>query len=193
MSKTKLVLSILIFIFLVILAVILPQGWKKSSGKAADSPGTEESMPVPAHEDGNGDGETDLGPEYHGFESLDDFLAAAQRVTLEEQLATYLALELPWITDVTFLPERSAYPDENSTELAFRLSDGSELPVFYYIKSGTFAFSEEKVFFTQEPVIYEKETNDSLPAYSTEEIEQMDEGGYPDTGTAAAQESGVQP
>lgn len=47
--------------------------------------------------------------------------------------------------------------------------------------SGRFFFGEERTPDSGKEVIYERPTDDQLPSITTEEVEQLQEGGYDDT------------
>ncbi len=67
----------------------------------------------------------------------------------------------------------------------FSLSDDSKLPVTCLTADGTFTFGEENQQTSSSDTaytrIYTRQTDDTLPAVTTEEIEAMQEGGYADT------------
>lgn len=65
--------------------------------------------------------------------------------------------------------------------LTFAFSDNTTLPVTCSTSTGAFLFGEEKLQVSENIITYERETDDKLPAVTTEEIESMQEGGFADT------------
>ena len=126
------------------------------------------------------------GIQYLGFEDLETFLPFVQIEDLKTQLASYLQ-EAGYtdISSVIFLVDETSYPSNGETLFQFSLSDGSKLPVTCLTADGTFSFGEEKRQIPSSDTaythIYTRQTDDSLPSVTTEEIEAMQEGGYADT------------
>ena len=89
------------------------------------------------------------------------------------------------ITSVTFVVDETSYPSNGEILFQFALSDGSRIPVTCLTADGTFTFGEEeRQISSLENVysrIYTRQTDDSLPSVTTEDIEAMQEGGYADT------------
>ena len=65
--------------------------------------------------------------------------------------------------------------------LMFSLSDQDTLPVTYHTPTGVFLFGEDGVQVSADTTVYEKQTDDSLPSLTSQDIEHLQEGGYPDT------------
>ena len=53
--------------------------------------------------------------------------------------------------------------------------------VYYTSSTGRFFFGEERTPDSGKEIIYERPTDDKLPSITTEEVEQLQEGGYDDT------------
>ena len=186
MSRKKFILSIFLMAALVSVGIILPamhrnqtegQPARKKSLPAAGKT----TKPAPIKE------ESSLsGLQYLGFENLETFLPLIQIEDLKTQLASYLQ-ETGYINiaSVTFLADETTYPSNGETLFQFSLSDGSKLPVTCLTADGTFTFGEENqqtsTSDTAYTRIYTRQTDDTLSAVTTEEIEAMQEGGYADT------------
>ena len=186
MSRKKFILSIFLMAALISVGIILPamhrnqtegQPARKKSLPAAGKT----TKPAPIKE------ESSLsGLQYLGFENLETFLPLIQIEDLKTQLASYLQ-ETGYINiaSVTFLADETTYPSNGETLFQFSLSDGSKLPVTCLTADGTFTFGEENqqtsTSDTAYTRIYTRQTDDTLPAVTTEEIEAMQEGGYADT------------
>ena len=84
-------------------------------------------------------------------------------------------------TSITFLPEKTSYPTETTVCLMFSLSDQDTLPVTYHTPTGVFLFGEDGVQVSADTTVYEKQTDDSLPSLTSQDIEHLQEGGHPDT------------
>lgn len=126
------------------------------------------------------------GLQYLGFEDLETFLALIQIEDLKTQMVSYLQdTGYRNITSVTFLVDETSYPSNGETLFQFSLSDGSKLPVTCLTADGTFTFGEEERQISSSENaytrIYTRQTDNSLPAVTTKEIESMQEGGYADT------------
>lgn len=79
------------------------------------------------------------------------------------------------------MPEKTSYPTETTVCLMFSLSDQDTLPVTYHTPTGVFLFGEDGVQVSADTTVYEKQTDDSLPSLTSQDIEHLQEGGYPDT------------
>lgn len=134
------------------------------------------------------------GIQYLGFEDLETFLPFVQIEDLKTQLASYLQ-EAGYtdISSVIFLVDETSYPSNGQTLFQFALSNGSKLPVTCLTADGTFTFGEKKQQIdssgTSDTRIYARQTDNSLPTVTTEEIETMQEGGYADTESTDSTES----
>ncbi len=187
MSRKKLILSIFLMAALVSVGIILPtmhrdQDSRKPEGKKPIPTTEKAKKPSPIKEVSS-----HPGLQYLGFEDLETFLPLIKIEDLKAQMASYLQ-EAGYIniTSVTFLVDETSYPSNGEILFQFALSDGSKLPVTCLTADGTFSFGEEKRQISSSDTaytrIYTRQTDDTLPAVTTEEIEAMQEGGYADTG-----------
>lgn len=176
MSKMKVILSIVLLLLLIGIGIVLPFLWKQEKQKQADT-----EKPVVSKVET--EKETEAAElNFAGFDKLEDFFSASQIEDLKLQFPSYLEeTRQSSITKVTFLPNKTAYPDRDTTHLTFTLSDGTTLPIFYSASLGTFLFGEEKLQINSETRTYERQTDNTLPSVTTEEIEARQEGGYADT------------
>lgn len=187
MSRKKLILSIFLMAALVSVGIVLPALHRDQT---AEQPTRKKQLPTtgkttkpsPIKETSSL-----LGLQYLGFEDLEAFLPLIKIEDLKAQMASYLQ-EAGYIniTSATFLADETSYPSNGETLFQFSLSDGSKLPVTCLTADGTFSFGEEKRQIPSSDTaytrIYTRQTDDSLPSVTTEEIEAMQEGGYADTG-----------
>ena len=186
MSRKKLILSILLMAALVSAGMILPamhreQTAEQPEGKKQVPAAGKTKKPSPRKETCSLSG-----LQYLGFEDLETFLAFIQIEDLKTQITSYLQeAGYTGITSVTFLADETSYPSNGETLFQFSLSDGSKLPVTCLTADGTFTFGEEERQISSSENaytrIYTRQTDDTLPAVTTEEIEAMQEGGYADT------------
>ena len=186
MSRKKFILSIFLMAALVSVGIILPAMHRNQTEgqpeRKKSLPATgKTTKPTPIKE-----ASSLAGLQYLGFEDLETFLPLIQIEDLKTQLASYLQ-ETGYINiaSVTFLADETTYPSNGETLFQFSLSDGSKLPVTCLTADGTFSFGEEKRQIPSSDTaytrIYTRQTDDSLPSVTTEEIEAMQEGGYADT------------
>lgn len=186
MSRKKLILSIFLMAALVSVGIILPalhrdQDSRKPEGKKPIPTTEKTKKPSPIKEVSS-----PPGLQYLGFEDLETFLPLIKIEDLKAQMASYLQ-EAGYINiaSVTFLADETTYPSNGETLFQFSLSDGSKLPVTCLTADGTFTFGEENQQTSSSDTaytrIYTRQTDDTLPAVTTEEIEAMQEGGYADT------------
>lgn len=192
MSKKKLIVSILLLLSLVAICIIVPLSRKKNVTTEPETATETKPLEEAASES---EVETEvplLDLDFSGFEDLADFFTDEQLADLKEQLTYYISANHPKVTAVTFLPKEVSYPNTTSLKMGFQISDKDILTVYYNLKSDVFSFTDEQTIVkTKEDMKYEKETDYNLPNYTAEEIEEMQEGGYPDTETTT--ESEVQP
>ena len=188
MSRIKLILSILLMLFLLLVAIFLPsklREQKETPDEAQEEAATQEETTQPEEL-------TEM--DFLSFEELSQFFSSAQTASLKEQFPLYLTLiGRTDITSAEYLPDETGYPDTTTVELHFLLSDDSTLPVFYDAMTGTFSFGKEREVLGASGQTYEKPVVDTLPPVSASEVEQRQEGGYadvtapespaPDTGT----------
>ena len=181
MSRKKLILSIFLMAALVSVGMILPSMHRNQT---AEQPARKKQIPAtgkttkpsPIKENSSLSG-----LQYLGFENLETFLALIQIEDLKTQMVSYLQdTGYRNITSVTFVVDETSYPSNQ-----FSLSDGSKLPVTCLTADGTFTFGEEERQISSSENaytrIYTRQTDNSLPAVTTKEIESMQEGGYADT------------
>lgn len=195
MSRKKLFLSIFLMAFLVSAGIILPT-MTRAERQDKQTPVKQKTTPKTS---------TDMSPasktpdlielQYLDFEYLENFFSHVQTEDLKDQLASYLQeTGQTDISSITFLADETTYPTGGETILSFALSDSSTLPVTCQTTTGTFTFGEEKRQLYPEhslaPRVYTRQTDDSLPAVTTEEIESMQEGGYADTKSDADEPTG---
>lgn len=186
MSRKKLILSILLMAVLVSVGIILPamhhDQTEEQSAKKKPVPTTGKT-PKPSPIKGTS---SLSGLQYLGFEDLETFLALIQIEDLKTQMVSYLQdTGYRNITSVTFVVDETSYPSNGEILFQFALSDGSRIPVTCLTADGTFTFGEEERQISSSENaytrIYTRQTDDTLPAVTTEEIEAMQEGGYADT------------
>lgn len=186
MSRKKIILSIFLMATLVSVGIILPAMHRNQTAeqptRKKQVPATgKTTKPSPIKENSSLSG-----LQYLGFEDLETFLALIQIEDLKTQMVSYLQdTGYRNITSVTFLVDETSYPSNGKTLFQFSLSDGSKLPVTCLTVDGTFTFGEEERQISSSENaytrIYTRQTDNSLPAITTEDIESMQEGGYADT------------
>ena len=186
MSRKKFILSIFLMAALVSVGMILPamhrdQTAEQPAGKKQVPAAGKTKKPSPRKETYS------LSRlQYLGFEDLETFLPLIQIEDLKAQMASYLQeAGYTGITSITFLADETTYPSNGEILFQFSLSDDSKLPVTCLTADGTFTFGEENQQTSSSDTaytrIYTRQTDDTLPAVTTEEIEAMQEGGYADT------------
>lgn len=198
MSRKKLFLSIFLTAFLVSAGIVLPS---MTRTERQDKQISERQKATPKAETSTEMGTASKTPDfielqYLDFEYLENFFSHAQTEDLKDQLASYLQeTGRTDISSITFLADETTYPTGGETLLSFALSDGSTLPVTCQTTTGIFTFGEEKRQLYPEhslaPRVYTRQTDDSLPTVTTEEIESMQEGGYADTKKDADEPTGI--
>lgn len=180
MSRLKLILSILLMLFLLLVAIFLPSKLReqKETPDPEAEADTQEETTQPEEL-------TEM--DFLSFEELSQFFSSAQTASLKEQFPLYLTRTgRTDITSAEYLPDETGYPDTTTVELHFLLSDDSTLPVFYDTMTGAFSFGEERTVLGTSGQTYEKPVVDTLPSVSSSEVEQRQEGGYADV-TAPAE------
>ena len=186
MSRKKFILSIFLMAALISVGIILPAMHRNQT---AEQPSKKKSLPATGKTTKPSPiKETSSLPglQYLGFEDLETFLPLIQIEDLKPQMNSYLQeAGYTGITSITFLADETTYPSNGETLFHFSLSDGSKLPVTCLTADGTFTFGEENQQTSSSDTaytrIYTRQTDDTLPAVTTEEIEAMQEGGYADT------------
>lgn len=182
MSKVKLILSILLMLFLLLVAIFLPTKFREqketSETESPKETTTQEETMQP---------EELTKMDFLSFEELSQFFSSAQTASLKEQFPVYLTRTgRTDITSAEYLPEDTTYPNTTTVALHFLLSDDSTLTVLYDTMTGAFSFGEEKMVLGTSGQTYEKPVIDTFPPVSSSEVEQRQEGGYADV-TAPAQ------
>lgn len=176
MSRLRVILAILLLIILVVIGIVLPSLWRSSkntSEKQTDLASSNRDDLTPNEES------SDL--EYTGFEKLSSFFPDSVTADLKALFPVYLKNSgRAEIKSVTFLPDETTYPDNNTTRLFFQLSDSTRLPVQYIGNLGVLLFGDEEAEFSTEQRSYEKQTDDTLPTVTTDQVETMQESGYDD-------------
>ncbi len=190
MNRNKTILAIIIMIGLSIIYIVLPAVWKaENTNNDADKPTSEE-----ANVETSDSNHVFLKLDYIGWEHLEVFFSQTQIDALTTQISDYLIQTGRTETkSIQFLPNATTYPQGSSILLQFVLSDSSILPVTYSTQTGAFLFGKEKLQVSSEVKTYEKATDESLPLITTEEIEQMLEGGFDDTKEATNDNEETQP
>lgn len=186
MSRKKFILSIFLMAALVSVGMILPAMHRNQT---AEQPARKKSLPATGKTTKPApikEASSLAGLQYLGFKDLETFLHLIQIEDLKAQMASYLQeAGYTGITSITFLADETTYPLNGRTLFHFSLSDGSKLPVTCLTADGTFTFGEENQQTSSSDTaytrIYTRQTDDTLPAVTTEEIEAMQEGGYADT------------
>ena len=186
MSRKKFILSIFLMAALVSVGMILPAMHRNQT---AEQPARKKSLPATGKTTKPApikEASSLAGLQYLGFKDLETFLHLIQIEDLKAQMASYLQeAGYTGITSITFLADETTYPSNGETLFHFSLSDGSKLPVTCLTADGTFTFGEENQQTSSSDTaytrIYTRQTDDTLPAVTTEEIEAMQEGGYADT------------
>lgn len=185
MSRKKIILSIFLLILLVIVGIVLPTIWKHQN----QQPETEKDTDV-SDDRGLSEKQSSDELEFLDFEKLSDFFPDKQIMDLREQIPIYIEeTKETDVKSITFLPDETTYPDKQTTNLVFQLSNSHIFSVTYSASNGVFLFGEEKFQISEDTQIYEKETDNSLPSITTEEIEALQEGGFPDTKAVTIQPS----
>lgn len=186
MSRKKLIFSVLLMAALVSVGIVLPSMHRSQTTRQPTKRKPTSSVEKPAIPSPINEISSLSGIQYLGFEDLETFLPFVQIEDLKTQLAFYLQESgYTDLSSVTFLVDETSYPSNGETLFQFSLSDGSKLPVTCLTADGTFTFGENNQQIDSSGMsdirIYARQTDNSLPAVTTEEIETMQEGGYADT------------
>lgn len=183
MSRVKLILSIFLMLLLLLLGIVLPSYYRKHKEIPAPKderiPVLNDSVPP----------EEPIALDFLDFDGLETFFSSTQIESLKTQFSSYFQQEgLNRITSVSFLKDKTDYSGTSTVQLQFALSDHTILPVSYDTSTGVFFFGEDQVQVPFESKTYPKQTDDSLPDVTTEDIENRQEGGYPDVTAAPSSE-----
>lgn len=182
MSRKKLILSISLLAALVAAGIIFPSYWNLEHQRELKTlilP--ESSRPLKKSTKSKEETKSTTELNLKGFDALTAFFSEIQVEELKSLFSDYFSENDRDITSITFLPEQTKYPDGGSTLLYFLLSDGSEFPVTYSTSSGAFFFGEDQKQVSTDTKTYEREIDENLPSYTSDEVFSMEEGGYADT------------
>lgn len=179
MSRKKVILSIFLMIALVLVGIVLPTIWKMEKHDPEKEPESNQTS-IPEKETTVPE-KAVVQPEYIHFDALKEFFSENQIEDLKEQFPSYFDEIGNGVSSVEFLPDETSYPEKDATLLQFSLPDGNKLLVTYSTSSGAFFFGEEKLQVSTAQRTYMRQTDDSLPPVTTEEIEARQEGGFVDT------------
>ena len=186
MSRKKLIFSVLLMAALVSVGIVLPSMHRSQTTRQPTKRKPTSSVEKPAIPSPINEISSLSGIQYLGFEDLETFLPFVQIEDLKTQLAFYLQESgYTDLSSVIFLVDETSYPSNGQTLFQFALSNGSKLPVTCLTADGTCPFGENNQQIDSSGMsdirIYARQTDNSLPAVTTEEIETMQEGGYADT------------
>lgn len=178
MNRKKVILSILMMVFLVIVGFVLPHLFKEKRGEKTaptSAPTKEETADIESPK-------STKTLSFLNFDTLENFFSKGQLKILQLEMQTYLTDTMnSSVTSVQFLEDTTTYPNASDISFSFRLSDNSILPVYYNSSTGRFFYGEERTPGTEEIKTYKQQTDENLPVLTTEEIEQLPEGGYDDS------------
>lgn len=178
MNRKKVILSILMMVFLVVVGFVLPHLFKEKRGAKPAFPSTPTKEDVADTEQS----QNKAALSFLDFDALEDFFSKGQIQTLQQEIQTYLAdTGNTSVTSVQFLENKTVYPNASDISFSFQLSDASILPIYYSSTTGRFFYGEDRTPGTEEIKTYEQQTDEKLPVLTTEEIELLPEGGYDDT------------
>ena len=180
MNKKKAILAIFMMAFLIIIGFILPSIWKSQKGnKKSEAENTQHDDSEHAETE---QAENNESITFQDFEALEDFFSKEQVKLFQEELTSYLTnVKQISLTSICFLADATTYPNASDINFSFQRPDKSVLPVYYTSSTGRFFFGEERTPDSGKEIIYERPTDDKLPSITTEEVEQLQEGGYDDT------------
>lgn len=182
MSRKNLIIAIVLMVALIAAGIIAPTVWRinKNKQKAAKETEAVTETDLTETETNKKDKEETL--EFLKFDKLTSFFSEGQIKDFKEQIPVYLEKKkLTGITSVTFLEDKTTYPSSTDTLLEFTLSDDSTLLVTYSSPTGAFLFGKEKLQVGEDTKTYERQTDETLPDVSAEDVEKRQEGGFADT------------
>lgn len=182
MSRKNLIIAIVLMVALIAAGIIAPTVWRinKNRQKAAKETEAATETDLTETETDKKDKEGTL--EFLKFDKLTAFFSEGQIKDFKEQIPVYLEKKkLTGITSVTFLEDKTTYPSSTDTLLEFALSDDSTLLVTYSSPTGAFLFGKEKLQVGEDTKTYERQTDETLPDVSAEDVEKRQEGGFADT------------
>lgn len=182
MSRKKLIIAIVLMVALIAAGIIVPTVWRISKNKQKSAKETEAVTETELSETETDKKDKEETLEFLKFDKLTAFLSEGQIKDFKEQIPVYLEKKkLTGITSVTFLEDKTTYPSSTDTLLEFSLSDDSTLLVTYSSPTGAFLFGKEKLQVGEDTKTYERQTDETLPDVSTEDVENRQEGGFADT------------
>lgn len=176
MSKKKNILSVFLLLFLIGIGIVVPYYLKqqKENRKSVEDITSDTEPPDTLKKK--------AALIFNAFEELDFFFSKGQIDRLKEEFPLYFEQsDLASIENITFLADKSSYPSEDITCLIFQLDNTATVPVYYSASKGAYFFGKEKLFIQADTKTYEQKTDDTLPSFSTNEIESMQEAGYDNT------------
>ena len=180
MNRKKAILAIFMMAFLIIIGFVFPSIWKSQKGNKKSE--TENTQHDDSENTETEQAENNESISFQDFEALEDFFSKEQLKLFQEELTSYLKIVKQMsLTSIRFLADDTTYPNASDINFLFQLPDKSVLPVYYTSSTGRFFFGEERTPDSGKEIIYERPTDDKLPSITTEEIEQLQEGGYDDT------------
>ena len=179
MNRKKAILAIFMMAFLIIIGFVFPSIWKSQKGNKKSE--TENTQHDDSENTETEQAENNESISFQDFEALEDFFSKEQVKLFQEELTSYLKnVKQMSLTSIRFLADDTTYPNASDINFLFQLPDKSVLPVYYTSSTGRFFFGEERTPDSGKEIIYEvRQMTNFLP--STEEIEQLQEGGYDDT------------
>lgn len=185
MSRKKLIIAIVLMAALIAAGIVIPTVWRINKNRQK-APKETENISETVSEETEDSTDTEL--TFLEFDKLTAFFSESQITDFKEQIPEYLEKkELSGISSVKFLEDKTSYPSSTDTLLEFALSDGSTLPVTYSSPTGTFLFGTEKLQVREDTRKYERQTDETLPDVSTDDIENMQEDGFADTQNTEAE------
>lgn len=180
MNRKKAILAIFMMTFLIVIGFVFPSIWKSQKGNKKSE--TENTQHDDIEHDKTEPSKANKSISFQDFEAMEDFFSKEQVELFQEELTSYLTnVKQMSLTSIRFLADATTYPNASDINFSFQLPDKSVLPVYYTSSTGRFFFGEERTPDSGKEIIYERPTDDKLPSITTEEVEQLQEGGYDDT------------
>lgn len=182
MSRKNLIIAIVLMVALIAAGIIAPTVWRINKNRQKAAKETEAATETDLTETETDKKAKEETLEFLKFDKLTAFFSKGQIKDFKEQIPVYLEKKkLTGITSVTFLEDKTTYPSSTDTLLEFALSDDSTLLVTYSSPTGAFLFGKEKLQVGEDTKTYERQTDETLPDVSAEDVEKRQEGGFADT------------
>lgn len=182
MSRKKLIIAIVLMVALIAAGIITPTVWRINKNRQKAAKETEAATETDLTETETDKKTKEETLEFLKFDKLTAFFSEGQIKDFKEQIPVYLEKKkVTGITSVTFLEDKTTYPSSTDTLLEFALSDDSTLLVTYSSPTGAFLFGKEKLQVGEDTKTYERQTDETLPDVSAEDVEKRQEGGFADT------------